>query len=868
MSGSTSRTTLNGLRERVLRQLQRLMELNADIDRNKSDSTFLRNNTEIKYVFDENIFEMFVRSFEHPDYVTAFPPAPRAPDGTRPGEQSAARQSAVITSEYLFSGSLPGQRDQRIYMTEWHFWELWDRMERQRQNMSDQVRTNSEAFMQIRAPMKALLELKGETRLEPLLRLADRQVADDAAELRRFGWKDDALCRFVFTSQAARLIASDETTEPVLQLDRIFSDEIAPRLRPLHLDYPLDAEAKRQLPDDTRAWMGRLLEERALRRARRTGEERGQGSLANDARSLAYIQSVARGRGQTGPRLVFVTGDHLLFDAYRRWHIRQARSEPFVLRRPLQFAPFINFNDTPNDVGGARFLFDRTREAVELPLIAFNLGMPSETSSHPLTDPPPQAAAQREGLLLQLMQPGDLLANPAIAFFRDRLDDAWLQTQMSATRELRDAWLRLERVAIGANHLLVSRRLEQMQQAFAEIEVEPGAANIGDAVITYVQQLLDRIVANSIRVWFPLAVDFIRTAASPARQGRPSRVPIALRLTLKTDAGTQSDAVEIDGLLDRWAAGDEAAVKLLHPEQNPSLLLYQHVVFAIAAVISLRNAQWSQASRYADLASAAANLLPGDATDEAKQADAAECDYLKALALRFRLGSFSPYRTSVTEDVWNRWVASGVDILERCEAYHHAPSAGSRRHILRELRAISERAALRLFYATWIAAPNGEKLPPFVTPETAFRHLRGAFHDLRCCAAIHDEVLRGEPLDAQRAAFFDRLQRQYIPNSAAAEFLAHLFRTRFGLDVDEELLGQGGPIMERIEVWADPSQAGQLPSVAQVDVFAFLAVRRASAAAVQWLRKFESENKQGSALAIDQALLSTINVAVQTAATA
>jgi hypothetical protein len=855
MTPSESSEARLHLPETVMRQFRRMMELNADVDRNLSDAVFARAGGQIRYVLDENIFEMFIRPAKRAEYVSSFFSGPVSGGSGATFEPSAAPQSAMICSEYLLSGELPGQQAAPVLMTEWHFWELHDQMRVRRAELHAKVQEDIE-ILQFFDSLGSLTDLEaiGAGALDQLLAVVDKRIAQDAQHLRAQGWPDDVLSRSVIAWEAARLLAWDQVMGPIQQLNRIFSDEIAPRLRPLHLEFPLPPALRSELAEQTREWMRRLSTEQR-RRSERPGAERIElrppGSLASDARSLAYILWVATRRSSPGARVVFVTGDHLMFDAYRRWHAEQASSEPFVLRRPIQYAPFLNFNDSPNDVSNGHTVFERTREAIEVPLIIFNLQMRPETTS-PGQAAPVQIAAQRELLLLQLADLPAITAHPPIAFFLNRLEADWWQERRERFRELRQAWQHIERVAIGANYQLVSRRLNSAQRMRAEFFAEIGAEASGPVILDYARKVLDRIVVDSLRLWFPLALEFIGTINwdESAKKIEP-RAPIVLRLSLFAPDGSVAAPINVNVLLEKDA--ETWGRDILDVERNPNLLHRQHIVFAVAACFALRLALWSQADRYADLASAAADMLATSETGGTAHDDVAECRYLHALTTRFRVGSFSPYRAATTENVWGRWVQRAETSLTRCEAYHHQPDSGPRQ-ILRELRAVSERAALRLFYATWLAVLEQQALPLTLSIDEGFQSLRAAAEDLRHCFALANEVdVAG--LSTERAGFFRSVETQYLVNAAAAEFLAHLFAMNHHLELPLALID--GAIAARLRQIANPQSATLLPSSARIDICSFLVVRWRDEEAGQWLRELFSM-PSASTLPIDRALLSAI----------
>jgi hypothetical protein len=380
------------------------------------------------------------------------------------------------------------------------------------------------------------------------------------------------------------------------------------------------------------------------------------------------------------------------------------------------------------------------------------------------------------------------------------------------------------------------------------------------------RQLLDRIVRNSIKLWFPLAAEFIQSSdwlGNPL--GSQARVPIALRLNVPVPAGGGAEARsverrEIDALLDDWRKGDQEAARILDVAQNTALSERQHLVYAIAATLALRLALWSQAGRYADLASSAADISSetAEVADIVRQ-DAAECPYLKALATRFRLGSFAPHRSTVTDNVWRRWLASAVSILDKCEAYHQAPAPGEH-HPLRGLRAISERAALRLFYSAWAASTP--QMPPlaFFPAKEGFVELQAAMVDLRLCLELEPAARASSASDGHRTAFFSRLERQLVTNCAAAEVIAYLFERNFDFGAPKPLVDEDGWVMRRVREWATGDQAQSLPTVVRVDLSAFLVLRRGDREGSRYLRKLNADKSRWPPLAIDQAVLRAILV--------
>ena len=200
--------------------------------------------------------------------------------------------------------------------------------------------------------------------------------------------------------------------------------------------------------------------------------------------------------------------------------------------------------------------------------------------------------------MLRLAESNDPIEHPSIAFFLNSRHDAWGQTQLRELEGTRDSWQTVERLAVGANFRLVSRRLDAAQKIRAMFIAQTGANQSGLLVVDLARKLLDRIVVASIRVWFPLTMEFIRSFDWKDLAGQMERrAPIVLRLGLLKPPGFDQGLVNVNILLEASENGDAWARDMLDVDKNPHLVVRQHVVFAVAAVVSLRLSRWSQADR-------------------------------------------------------------------------------------------------------------------------------------------------------------------------------------------------------------------------------------------------------------------------------
>jgi hypothetical protein len=822
----------------IIRQFWRLLEFTRDIDRNEDDTLFARNGGTIIYVLDENVFEFFIKPQSFSRYAELF-----HSNIWFEGEESSedlrriSAQSALVASEYIFSGELPGQKDRTTYMTEWHFGELSNR----RAEYTSQLRDEIGSLSRNPSPNSALHK-------DPALDFSeiDDLTRSDSDKLANRTEDEAALRRFQEARVAARQLARSNYLGPMHQLKRIGSRDIAGRIVPLGARYR-PAPDEREAIRDNRWNLLKLLREEQRRRdearERRSDDQaehsggRSDRTLQNDADALAYIIWIARNKLASDERIVLVTGDSLLFDVYRSWYLDQPIDEPFILRRISQFAPIINLNDARSDIVDRRELFRETREAVEAALFVFNLSGSGNASD--------QLLKGREYLALALSRYRDSERDPGLASFLTGLTGKWMEERKNDFANLIHLWQQLERFVIGVHYEVISQRFPGADQTRLRDVIATGGQ---EAYVHYLKELLDELVSGSIRLFFPFAAEFIRSIAG--RDIRRSRVPIALRLSIPTPEDSESRDQADTGFNDvhelfaLWRDRDETAVRLLDIDQNPTLAQRPDLVYAIAAALALEAGEWRDAERFADLACAADPMMsmPAEELEEAQF----ESVYLSAIAKRFRIGSLDPTTSQIRFNIWRDLLHAAEDHLTRCEL-HHARKAETRR----QMRAISERAAARLFYVSWAAVISLEefKARQFAL-EDAVESFGLALADLRRCLELEAGARDGAPGDERRKRFFQRLERQYITNLAAAHVLKRLFAAGplktdvEGLRDDEIEL-----VSARIEQWA----ADDLPLPAKGDLLAFKAVihsdPHAAGQFTEWLQK-----KPRFDLALDRAV--------------
>lgn len=766
--------------EILLRQVLRLVDITRDIERNRDDALWKANGKTIDYVFDENIFELFIDPKDMREVSATFHGAAWSPphgDGAR-NRAAIAAQAALITSEYLMSGQLPGQRDEAIHMTEWHMWELKQRIDHYIERFRHQDGSGHGGGMASISRHPYLI--------------------DDLQYFQQRGgrWTAEAIDRFVVARKTAHTLAEDQFVEPMEQVRRIVSP-LRDRLVPLTDRFEVPFPDWAILAHNAVQWRARLKAE-AERRVpvrRRTFD--------NDARSLAFMQWAAVKAQEAGSRVVMVTGDAVLFDAYRRWHSGlspedDAFQQPFCLRRPVQYAPIFNMNDGVGDISEARELFALTEQAVEIALLPFNLAqLGTDGLRRNLVD------RNREAFALKLADHHPLTTDPSLAFFREKLTPTWRAESRGNLQNLTMLWQRTERAAIGSMYDSIKLRMSENQTS-AAYRADAGADDLGPVLTNFVNDLLDQIVVDSIHLWAPLASRFIdaKIEAGLREPGPRARPPILIRL----DVGGRDVPEDLSDFIDRLATNLPLAKRFLSLTEKVSS--QPEVLFALAATLALALGSWTHAERFADLALKAARV--GRQQGRLDQNYVAEFEYLLAVSIRFRIAETAPARNGSGHRAVMKSRARALETLDICLAEHRKPFDGSSLQPLRLMRALAERAALNLFYfGACVCSPH---LQPSLQP--AVEALSSAEEDLDSCLAMESDLLRPGGLDGARLRLLERISRHYVANRAAC-VVAHVI-----------LLGEALPCLdpafsERVMTLLD-AERSTLPPIVILELYAYL----------------------------------------------
>jgi hypothetical protein len=764
-------------RERTLRQAVRLVDISRDLERNQDDAVFRADGGEIIYVLDENIFELFIRPFRHRESVETFYGDVWSPTGKADQTwRSFEAQAALIASEFLVSRALPGSRSDFILMTEPHRWELSHRVDALTEQLRSQFKADqSKIKADLARKMKILRNFVANAGHPPYgeAETDDSMLLTDLAKMQAGKSSPAIIDRIHLARVAAAVLANDAITEPLDQLRRVATAPIRSRLRTIHTLYQPHPKELSSIETDAKEW-GRLIVEELQtpgHRMRRRAQDNEIGrAIWNDARSLAFLRWVSATKMKAKQRLVFVTGDHVLFDAYRRWYTTfdpknpSRLSEPFFMRRVVQYSPIFNPHDTGGDLSSPDLsgpkkseLFSLIQQAVEASLLPLTYSLASRSVT------PSESLVTREKLALKLVDSENLSDDEELGAFSGRLSNDWLADQDDRIKDIRNLWQEAQRLAIGSSYDLISARLNVEQRELIDEIATKSADEIGPVLNDYVTRLLDKLIDDSLQLWLPLAEEFIDESVEAQADLRTVK-----RLT---------PAVDLLSALKRDDASDEQ-------RRSPEL------VFARAAQRAIQLQDIGSANKFASL-----SLKSGSERVRQKGLRALDLElrYLASLTYLLMIGTFGDHLRGQHENPKLRTAhARSVDqvkqvygeatsLIHAClsahySAMHEQENGADKYHHIRYLRGLSQRASLNLFMAASLGlARSGEGRH---RNDEALRYLTVAKGDLRLCVNFE------KSLDSD-ASLLAVIRSQFIPNVAACEVLSCLFSDREVYKVDD-----------------------------------------------------------------------------------
>lgn len=807
------------------------LDLYLDMERNLSDNQYADHaGNEIIYTFDEDIFELFVGGHDQPNtskgsgriytdrrravgvfHTRAWRSLHERHRLSATEEAHRAqinRQSAMLTTEWLFGGHLPGRKSSAVYITRPHFRELSSRWEILMATLRPQIAAATELerrhiseLEDDQATAAASTNPPDGRTVTEYIRNAPQPLRTDLDELwreinatahsRRAGHRDArSFWQFAFSRKLASTLTSLRVTEPISQLLRINND-IANRLKFVHqVMTPDDPDAIP--PSETSGfWKERLLGEIEARKKRNPNISRDHQAIENDAHAIALVQALANtaARARQGRRFVFVTADPLLIDAYRAWHCTQADNyEPFILRPVRHFAPLLNITSMSRngetDIRQSRAkedIFPLLRAAIEPFLLKLNLG--DSVQRRPGHED--SVRWYREQYALKLRRA--LIAYDADPQSRDR--DEKLRSEVADQMifpsalgdlaevndklvEIVDKGRRVERFAIGFGFEWLNKRLaarKELQEAQRELSKgdETPLAN-------YMQRVLAELRSANLdlRVKFVSISSDLQIAVNRIHRGSPPwrKVPLAFNLTLKARGSNELISVESDRMV---TTALENKKKQRRAEISNSLDLDLPNIretggyrfFALYCCIALRLNEWGVADHCATEAyTRVENEKPFD-PDEL-----VELEYLYCFCIRFRIGS-GPIQDASNADVTFERYGEARQLLQLRSDFAR---------IFVDFRAAAELTSLIIFGCAWSMAeypisPVASRSFPKELVESEFAECITLL--LRLLKVLRSHSEGGDTMLAQG----DAAQIQQFKEQIAVNICASYCLTKLGL---------------------------------------------------------------------------------------
>ncbi len=740
---------------RLLRKLGKLTEIARTIDINRYDGEFRQvPNARIYYVFDTNIFQLFLKPFTYSRYLELF----ESPNWTTSRSNfSVNSESALVSAEYLFGGELPLQQNDDVIITSWHHMELSEQIGhllseiRQTLSTPEYVEDLGRGVEYLNE-LCELLTSHDRPRFESLRdRRGITAVADDE-RLEAQGFSIERRIEIFCIRSICQFLASDRYTEPMEQLRRLLGEVVRFNSHSGNPRFEItDAQRKRfnVIKSD---WAKRIREaDRAFlaRRRRRleqsggdperkpgrssVGRPRLASSIAHDSAALAWLDVIHELVLEPNERIVFVTGDRVVLNACRRRNADDP-GRPFLTRSVQHFAPLLNLTDADSDlslIGDPRQHFAAMRRAIEQGLALLNLSL-DETDS--LGRIQRHRVTGRDNFLVDVEEKdGDILSDYHEGLFELFFREDWVTEKEAELNQIALPFQEMERLAVSSFSDKILARVESTTalKMFREWRESNLAEEFGPAIERAMRSLLDEVENATMDFTIRSVPRFVETLTSePSRLYQ--RAVYRVRLELPTPGGARipiehyvRDLTQPKGRKRKSDAHLETIRRRLDLLRDKPALL-----FCLAIILAFRSERWALAANMAELA---AEAIMDDGSELR-----GEIEYIRSVALRYRLASIYPDLQEAKSDVWLRWLqaaeqaqASALDAFPQ----NSAP--------VRHMRSLSELAAVRLAYLEWVAYARIDRLPEHRENVGAFRAsishiLSDAWRDLEHCAAISE----------------------------------------------------------------------------------------------------------------------------------
>lgn len=574
--------TERGVAEEARRYFEEAASFRLSLEYNNDDHEFVRSGGRIVYLIDANVVWFFLDPVRERGHTVAF----HTPDRT-----DLASATALITAEFLFSRGLEGQEDVPVFLAPGHADEVTEKWHRLRSEMQAD---EAEPDPRIQA---------AEKRLEHLVRQRRAEKLSGRDAVRRF--------REEVPSLVARVAGT--AVERANQLLRLYEEDA---VRPLAL-HPDATEDILDRPETLMSHEFRSLERAIAQRRRgdaRTGEGVSVGSATarRDAEAIVQAMLLEREAARSKIRVVLVTADQKLFEAYSEWYWHEnprnsTGRASFVLRPVLQYVPILNVERMPNGIGRSDVM-RRTHRALDT--LFANLRAIDPEYPHTLAIHRTLARHVAERKQFREALEAVYGSNPF-----DFADE-----QVTLFKRIRQEWQDGFRDGIVLNAELLERRVHSLSGLALLLR---GDKDLRTAIHDDKRRIIARIEAAHLGVNVRAGV--ARLMRKLQRDLGPARAPIAVRLRLTRIV----NGLTVDDAMERLASDPEGEVAQRFDEAfkaEPN-----HETHAFAACVAHRCGYWEAAWFHARRA---LELLT-EAPDAAAEPARTEVSYLAGSAARF-----------------------------------------------------------------------------------------------------------------------------------------------------------------------------------------------------------------------------------------
>lgn len=660
--------------------LSPLYDFSLDIERHKKDLQFTSTRGTIDYIFDQNIFELFLHPYENTNNASAnwLSPLWLKYSGSKFYKfKKSSAQNTLLASEILFGGNLPGQVHEKIFLSEWHRSELNDRMGF---IIASFGQKNLSAF---KKDAKNLLSQKfllwQENKLDADFHLKssfkDPYLKHDIKILKKHHSFDNSLLNsFSRTREVALALATDKSVEPAQQLMRLLERDFQDRLFDAKTIRPPKFKRELDFLKKTASKYDRAIKEeiaiQKLNNAKRV--DRPNGSIWNDARTLALVELLSQ-KLPPKKRVVFVTGDKTVYDAYRRCYEKERRNldlrQPFIIRRVSQYTQLFNQTLENRAAKEQRKYFESVRQGVQLALLPIKLS--AVTGEYHDSE----ILYNRESLTVPTAD-DNILESYWKKHYSEKVG--------SRLKKLEDECRFTERMTVGlSRHLLMNRMSDSEIELFERLAT--WSENQDKLLDDYIQKTVKTLNVSALSLAQPEALDFLRKVAENGVQSNVRKVPLALNLP-----------VSKSGILFDLKQFLESSIQ---DAADPSTFLSNAFdIFVASSAVALMNNQWAVADQFSDLAISSSIYMDGD--QRVTEARAAEAYYLSALANRFLLGETYFAKSGYGSQAAKELFGKASKALKRSEVLARnvqKKNAGDSNQSFLSYRFNSELAALNLF---------------------------------------------------------------------------------------------------------------------------------------------------------------------------